>query len=218
MTDRIKDPIDWNFKSFLQTRYSIIPKNDLERVLDGVLELIELSRVKKRDVKPLLEQAAKMIFKLFDFDEIGIGLKNTKDGMYRYEVLFGYTKTTEAAFRKLAYSPEDMVSYDRYPFVKIGRISELNPVEGIPEKERQLYDRPLAVDIPRASPDDFHEGDYIDVWMYDGGRNLIGWFELSKPRNGKMPTCETVRWIEVIVDVCGLILERMRKDESATRS
>jgi hypothetical protein len=217
MMDRRRDPIEWSFKSHLQSKYSIVPKNDLERVLDSILELVELSRERKRDVKSIMEQGARTIFKFFDFDEIGIGLKNPKDGLYRYEVLFGYTKNTEMALRKVEYTHEEMVSYDRYPFVKIGRISELNPVEGIPENEKQLYDRPLAVDRPRASPEDFHEGDYIDVWMYDGRRDLIGWFELSKPRNGKMPPCDTVRWIEVIVDVCSLIVERKRKDENASR-
>jgi hypothetical protein len=218
MADRGKNPIDWSFKSHLQTKYSVVPKTDLERVLNNILELVELSREMKHDVRSILELAARMIFKLFDFDEIGIGLKNPKDGLYRYEVLFGYSRDTEMAFRKLEYAHEDMVSYDRYPFVKIGGISELDPVEGIPEGEKYLYERPSAVDLPRASPDDFHEGDYIDVWMYDGKRDLIGWFELSKPRNGKMPTCDTVRWVELIVEICGLIVERKRKDENTSRS
>ena len=208
MTNRTKDPIDWGFRSYLQNRYSTVPKNNLEKILDSILGLIELSRDKKRNVKSILEQAARMIFRLFDFQEIGIGLKNPKDGLYRYEVLFGFTKTTEMAFRRLEYTPEDMVSYDRYPFVKIGRISELNPVEGLSEDDRHLYDRPLALGQARASHEDFLEGDYIDVWMYDGGGSLIGWLELAKPRDGKMPSCETVRWIEVIADVCALVVER----------
>ena len=208
MTNRTKDPIDWGFKSYLQSRYSTVPKNDLEKILDSILELIELSRDKKRNVKSILEQAARTIFRLFDLQEVAIGLKSPKDGLYRYDVLFGFTKNTEMAFRKIEYTSEDMVSYDRYPFVKIGRISELNPVEGISEDDKHLYDRPLALDHPRGSHEDFMEGDYIDIWMYGGGGSLIGWFEVSKPRDGKMPSCDTVRWIEVIADVCALIVER----------
>ncbi|MBN1677755.1 MAG: hypothetical protein JW880_04380 [Candidatus Thermoplasmatota archaeon] len=210
MSNRREDPIDWGFKNYLQNRFSTVPKNDLEKILDNILGLIELSRDKKRDVKSILEQAARTIFRLFDFQEIAIGLKNPKDGLYRYEVLLGYSRNTEMAFRKLQYTSEEMVSYDRYPFVKIGRISELDPVEGISENEKHLYDRPLALGYPRASPEDFMEGDYIDVWMYDGGGDLIGWLELSKPRNGKMPSSDTVRWIEVIADVCALIVDRKR--------
>ena len=208
MTNSTKDPIDWGFRSYLQSKYSTVPKNNLEKIINSILELIGLSREKKWNVRSILEQAARTIFRLFDFQEIGIGLKNPKDGLYRYDVLFGYSKSTEMALRKLEYTYEDMVSYDRYPFVKIGRISELNPVEGLAEDDRHLYDRPLALGQTRASHEDFLEGDYIDVWMYDGGGGLIGWLELSKPRDGKMPSCETVRWIEVIADVCALIVER----------
>jgi len=218
MTDQRKDPIDWSFRNHLQGKYTTIPKNDLQKILDNILRLVELSRDKKTDVKTILEQATRMIFRLFEFDEIGIGLKSPKDGLYRYEVLFGYSQKTEMAFRRLEYTHADMVSYDKYPFVKIGRISELDPAEGLLEEYKHLYDRPLAVECPRESTEDFHEGDYIDVWMYDGGGDLIGWFELSKPRNGKMPSCDTVRWIEVIVDVCALIVERKRYDENISRS
>ena len=212
MIPRKTDPIDWNLKSILQSKYSTIPKNDLQKILDNILDLGELSRDRKQNVKSILEQAAKMIFRLFEFNEIAIGLKNPRDGLYRYEVLFGYSKNTEVNYRKLEYTPEDMVSYDKYPFVKIGRISELDPVEGFSEDERYLYDRPLVAGLSRKSPEDFQEGDYIDVWMYDSKKSLIGWFELSKPRSGKMPSCDTVRWIEVITDFCALIVERKWKD------
>ncbi len=206
-----KDPIDWNFKTFLQSRYSTIPRNDLEKRLDSILELAKLAREKNRSAKSILEKAANTIFRLFEFGEVAIGLKDQRDGLYRYEVLFGYTKPTEMNFKKLAYTDEDMVSYDKFPFVKTGRISELDPAEGLEvetEEERSLFDRPSAVDKKRASPEEFMEGDYIDVWMYDSHDNLIGWLELSRPKSGKMPPVETIRWIEVIAEVCAMILER----------
>jgi hypothetical protein len=211
MTAQKKDPIDWSFRTFLQNRYSTVPKSDIEKVLDNVLELAKLSRDKDRSVKSILEKAASMIFRLFDFGEIAIGLLDPRDGLFRY------TKNVELAFRNQKYTMEDMVSYDKYPFVKIGRISELDPVEGFSEDERHMYDRPHAVDSPRASPEDFQEADYIDVWMYDRGGGLIGWFELSRPKNGKMPPCETVRWIEVFAEVCAMIVERKLKDDKAKK-
>jgi len=48
----------------------------------------------------------------------------------------------------------------------------------------------------------------MDVWMFDESKNLIGWFELSKPTDGKMPSCDTLRWVEVYVEVCSLIVSR----------
>ncbi len=217
MTAQRKDPIDYNFRNYLQTRYSTIPKNDLEKKLDSLLELAKLARDKNRNLRSVLEKAASTIFRLFDFSEIAIGLRNPKDGLYRYEILYGYTKNTEAAFKKLSYTDDDMVSYDKYPFVKTGRISELDPAEGTvvaPDRDSLLYDRPLAVDAARQSPEDFLEGDYIDVWMYDSSDKLIGWIELSRPKKGKMPSPEAVRWVEVIAELCALIVDRGSKDGS----
>src|SRR5512136_3042040 len=101
MTNRKKDPIDWNLKSSLQTKYSTVPKNELQKILDNILELGELSKDRKQSVKSILELAARIIFRLFDFNEVAIGLKNPKDGLFRYEVIFGLSKNTEMAFRKL---------------------------------------------------------------------------------------------------------------------
>jgi len=33
-----------------------------------------------------------------------------------------------------------------------------------------------------------------------------------------MPSCDTVRFIEVVVDVCALIVERKRQDENISKS
>ncbi len=208
MTAPNPDPIDWDFKSYLSNKYSSIPKNDLQKILDSLMELIEFSRDRNHDAKGFLEQAARKIFRLFEFGEIAIGLKSPRDGLYRYEVLFGYSKKTEAAYRQLEYTTDDMGSYDKYPFVKTGRISELDPVEGFSEEDRHLYDRPLVAGAPRKSAEDFQEGDYFDVWMYDESKNIIGWIELSKPKSGKMPSCDTIRWIEVYAEVCALILQK----------
>ncbi len=207
MMTRKQDPIDWSFKSYMQNKYSTVPRNDLQKILDSILELVEFSRDRNHDLRAVLDQAARKMFRLFDFGEIAIGLKDPKDGLYRYETLFGFSKNTEAAYRQLKYTPEDMVSYDKYPFVKTGRISELDPAEGFSEEERHLYDRPLVVGAPRASLEDFQEGDYIDVWMYDDSKRLIGWIELSRTKSGKMPSTDNLRWVEVFAEVCALIVQ-----------
>jgi len=51
MMPRKKDPLEWDFRNYLQNKYSVIPKNDLQKNLDGLLELVEFSR----DQKPQCE-------------------------------------------------------------------------------------------------------------------------------------------------------------------
>ena len=186
--------------------------------MDNILTLVEMGHDKKQSLKSVLDFAVKMIFKLFDFHEITVGLKNRKDGYYRYEVIFGFRKEAEDNLRRLKYTYEDMVSNEKFPFIKMGRISELNPVEGLPEWERELFNRPYALSVERKSPDEFHEGDYIDVWMYSHNKELIGWFELANPVNGKLPTRRTIRWIELIASVCSsVVLQRWAEEDLGRR-
>jgi len=218
MADRTHDPIDRQYRAFIETTYSPIPKDEFEKIVDNILTLIEMGHDKKQPLKSTLDFAAKMIFKLFDFHEIGVGLKDRKDGTYRYEVMFGFRKEVEENFRKLRYTYEDMVSNERFPFIRIGRLSELDPVEGLPEWEHDLFNRPYQLNVPRKTPDEFHEGDYIDVWMYSNNREIIGWFELAGTPTDKLPSRNQMRWIEVIVGICSSIVAEKWSEEDATSS
>jgi hypothetical protein len=93
MADKTGDPIDRQYRAFIESTYSPIPKDDQEKIIDNILTLVEMGHDKKQPLRSTLDFAAKMIFKPFDFHEIGIGLKNRKDGLYRYDILFGYRKT-----------------------------------------------------------------------------------------------------------------------------
>lgn len=218
MADKSGDPLDRQYRTFIENSFSPIPRDDFEKVIDNILALIEMGHDRKQPLKSTLDFAAKIIFKLFDFHEICIGLKNRKDGLYRYDIVFGFRKELEDNLRKMKYTLEDMVSNDRFPFIKMGRLSELNPIEGLPESERQLFNRPYALSVHRKTPDEFHEGDYIDVWMYSHNRELIGWFELASPMNDKLPTRGQMRWIELIVAICSSIVAEKWADEDAAQA
>lgn len=210
------DPVDRQFRSFIESTYNPIPRDDQEKIIDGILTLVEMGHDRKQSVKSCMDFAIKMVFKFFDFHEIVVGLKSRTDDSYRYEYIFGFRKDLEANMRKLRYVYDDMVNNDKFPYIKTGRFSELNPAEGLPESERSWY-KPYALSSTRKSPDDFHEGDYIDVWMFSKDKTLIGWFEIGNPMNGKLPTRTQLRWIELIATVCSSVLTEKWGDEDQTR-
>lgn len=210
----VADPIPRDFRIYIENLYSQIPKGDLEHVLDNLIFLLELGKDRRQSLRSFLDQVARMIFKLFDVEEISIGLKDRKEDRWRYEIVFGYTRAVEAKVRKLEYNRADMYEFDTYPNVKIGRLSELNPVEGMPELEADAYNRPYRVGEKRQSVDDFHEGDFVDFWVYGPGKEIIAWIELSRPKNGKMLPRANVRWIELIAGACSPIILQKWKAES----
>ena len=213
-----KDAIDRKYRALIEGNYSPIPRDTDEKIIDNIISVAELAMDKKQPLNAVLEQAAKLIFRHFDFREVGVGLKSRTTNIYKYEVLLGYRPDIADSFRKLEYTHEDMVSQARFPNIKTGRLSELNPVEGLPEEEKTLFNRPYQLTVMRESSDDFHEGDYLDIWMYGPNKELIGWFELSNPINGKLPPRRMIRWIELIASICSaIIIQRWAEAGPATR-
>jgi len=209
--------IDVKLRQYIETTYSPIPRDDQEKLIDALLSLSEAGRDKRLSLHAFLEQVARMVFRFFAFDEIAIGLHDRKDDTYYYDVVFGYRADLAAEYHKLRYDHDDMVSQERFPFVKIGKMSELAPVEGLPDSERKLLNRPYAGSLARGGVDEFHEGDYIDVWIFGPQREISGWIELSKPRSGKLPSRATLWLVETIASICSLVIREKRLQEDASR-
>jgi len=206
-----KPEINPKFISFLRNTYSGIPRNESEKILEGIHTLFQFAQDPRKQLKVILDHSARLIYRLFEFKEVAIGLKDKKDRLYRYVTLLGYRKDSEDAYRKLVYNYEDMISMEKYPFTKIGKQSEYDFVEGLPEDEVELYtyNRPEHIlKKKRESFEQFMEGDYIDVWIYGDKGELVGWLELANTKDGKLPPRTSIQWIELIANILGMIILR----------
>jgi hypothetical protein len=193
----------------LREIYSPVARDDTERIMVGIDALLFNLRSRTITTRAFLEDAMKLIYRLFDFREIALGLKDRKDGLYRYEVILGYRKDSEVAYRQLVYKAEEMDDPKKYPVgVYISRYGEYSMVEGQPYKqgEEETYNRPLMLKKERAAPDDFIEGDYIQIYFYGMKGDYLGWIELSGPKSGKIPPRSTIKWIEFIAQIMGTIV------------
>ncbi len=212
------DPVPKELRSALETVYSAVPRDEVERIIDDLISITEYGTDKKHSIDQILDHAVKLIFKRLAFSEILVGLLDRKDGKYRYVLEHGFRKEVEAAYKKMEYDHEDMVSPERFPYIRTGKLSEFNPVEGLPPGEKILFNRPYSLGVGRRSFTEFHEGDYFDIWMMDGNNNIIGWFELTSPRGGQMPSRSSLRWIELIASLCGsIVLERWSEESLESR-
>jgi len=218
MATRTSSQIDSTFRQHIESKYSPIPRDDHEKLIDALLGLMEYGRDRRQSLHSFFEQVTRLIFRFFAFDQVAVGLYDRKQKDYYVDVTFGYRDDLAAEYKKVRYDYDDMVSQDRFPNIKIGKISELNPIEGLPEDERRLFNRPYAVSAARQALDQFHEGDYIDVWMMGPQKNIIGWLELSNPRDGKLPSRMTVMWAEIIASVCAYVIRRRWFQEDQARS
>lgn len=209
------DPIDRHYRAFIENTYTPVPKDDFEKMIDSILTLVDMGHDRKQPLSLTLDFAAKMLFRMFKFREIAIGLKDKKDGLFRYEIILGFRKEVEDRYHRTAYTHEDMVSTEKYHSIRMGRTAEFFPVEGVVQEESDLFNRPFQLGAQRKAQDDFHEGDYIDVFMFSQNREPIGWFELANPMGDKLPPRSDIRSIELIVGICSSIVELKWSQEDA---
>jgi len=191
-------PIVREIESHLKVSYASASKGDCEKMMDGTQGFV--SRIHMNNsMQRLLQDAARTVHSIFQFQEVSIGLKDPVDGKYRYLAIVGYTREAEDALKKVSYTYEEFISQQEFPAIRISKMLDMNIGENQPnlEKEKKCWNRPSQLTDPRKSPEDFTEGDYLDVYMYASGTDLVGWIEVSAPRDGKMPNGRTMKGLEL---------------------
>jgi len=212
------DSIPPEFRTYIETSYTFIPKNDEERIADNLIDLAAAGMDTKQPLKVVFEQVAKFIFRQFGFSEVAIGLKDRKDPVWKYEVALGFSKDTELRILKVRYNKDDMYSQETFPNLKLGKLSELNVAEGLPPSEADMYDRQKMLNPKRTSSADFMLGDSIDIWMLDDKKEIIGWIEVSSPKDRKLPSRTTTRWLELLGSLCAqIVMSRWAEDEMRSK-
>lgn len=220
MTQESKSPLDLKFVSFLRTRYSPVPKDEQERIIEGIQSFLLITRDKNAGLKTILDHAARAIYRLFEFKEIAIGLKSPDDGLYRYEVTLGFRHEAELAYSRLVYTHDDMISGEKYPFVNLSKVTEYCTSEGMKSDKKEdflSYNRPKVMSLQRDSMEQFVEGDYIEIDIYGYDKELIAWIELANTKDAKLPDRTNLKWIEMIGSIIGMIVQREISEKKAMK-
>lgn len=183
-------------------------KEAVDRALSSIDELFTAARRPSTSIHDLLEQAATMIYKQLRIREVSIGLRDPKDGLYRYEVMAGMASNKWRAHGNLAYAEEDFLRNDKWRGTMISKYTKLMLAEDNPyaEGEEKTVDRQEMLTAKRHNLDDSIEGDYMDIMIPGLEDDLIGWIEISGTWASKLPDPQTIRLIELIGCTLGVLL------------
>jgi hypothetical protein len=195
-----------DLRRFLESKYSLVSKDEDEKIVQTLTDLMAIGTDGAQPLKVFFDRVLRFVFRQFGFTEVAIGLKERNENVWRYEAVYGFKKEVEAELFKTRYDHDDMYSQARFPNIKTGKLSELNVAEGLPEAETDVYDRPFQWRSKRATYEDFQLGDFLDFWMLDENKEIIGWIEVSAPIDKKQPSKATVRWLELLASLCMEIL------------
>ena len=175
------------------------------RAIEGVLKLLEQVRRKDLDLRGLENEAAQLIHDQFRFRWVAIGLKNPKDGLFRYDALVGFREDAAQARKGQTFTLADFVEDAKYKGRVISEYSKMYFEEDKPYTNGAeiTFNRPALLKSRRHSPDDALEADYLDVHIYGSDNQLVGWIECSGTITGKLPDVPTIKTLEVIGSIIG---------------
>jgi len=204
-------------ESLLKARYRQIPRDENEKILDALLKLFFEFQEKNTTCQEILQRAADVIHRVLPFQEIALGIRNPKDGLFRYDVILGFTKDAEEHLKSQAYTMDEMIALDRNPGVRVSKLIELTIAEAPIRKsgDEAQFNRPNLISTPRKSEEDFAFGDYMDIFIRDMNNDVIGFIEVSGPRDWKMPSASRMKWLELFAMIIGSIIECKSDDRTS---
>lgn len=192
----------------LRESASLIALDEGERTMVQIEKFLLRTSVSNETTQSFIEEAANTISRMFDFAEMTVALKDWSEGRYKYIAFVGMRSEAVAAYKKLAYTLDETLSPTKFPRIKLDNyidffLGEFRPYR---EGEEETFNRPSQLGKERESLEDMLEGDYICVYIYGPGNEIIGWFELARTMNGKIPTRQTFKWLELMSSIIGKII------------
>lgn len=199
-------PIYEELTRILREKYSSVSQNENEMIIDAV-RMFNAELLETKDIDRVIQEAGELIFSVFGFKEVLIGLRES-NGLFKYREILGHSKKAEEAIVNAEYRIEEMACCEDFPCVRVSNFTEFCLKEDAPDDEMEIrqFNMPSDLAKERTSLEDMMEGDYIDVFIYGADDRMLGWIEVSYPSNGKFPTRETVRGLELLASVLGIAL------------
>jgi signal transduction histidine kinase len=176
----------------------------LQRLLGITYEILHA-----QEIDPALESIARAIIELFGFKYVTIVAADAPGGELYRRVLLGFPQ--EVVDERLG------EHVDRYALMDIlPPESEVLPYCFYNPAEREIYwkqsiytgYRPL--NEPRSSPDAWHERDTLTLVLPDRDGNMLGYLSADAPLDGRVPSLETLRRMQLFVNLVGLALANSR--------
>lgn len=191
--------------------YLHAPRDSNEKIVESMSSVLSHYQEPGGTLRNALEETAKVINRIMRIREASIGMKNPIDGLFRHEVYVGFRKDVEALHKNISYTYNDFFDPEKYRGTSISDFTLIYLAEEQPHtREVDLtFNRPVLLGKERRrSPDESLEGDYFEIHIYGRNKELIGWIEISGTKSGKIPDINTIKWIEFIASILGVIIEK----------
>ncbi|HUW42838.1 MAG TPA: hypothetical protein VMW02_01235 [Thermoplasmata archaeon] len=206
-------------EALLKSRYRQVPSDDNEKIINSVLRFWLQVQEGKLSKDSLLQEVVEIIHRSLMFQEIAIALKDPNDGLYRYQTFTGFTKDAIEDMRSLVYTDAEVRAFDRLPGIRVSKLIEFTISEApLRAGEEAQFNRPILAAMHREADDEFTFGDYMNIYIRGRDDELLGFIEVSGPRDGKLPSGNSMKGLELIAIMTGNALQCLRGREKIRRA
>jgi hypothetical protein len=203
----------------IRERYSALRREEKDSIVDGIGQFLKLAMSSRTPMHTILTDAAKLTHRNFEFQYVSIAMKDPTDEKFRYVAMVGLRDEVKTLRQNLSYTLVEMMDTRSNPSTRVNKIIEIHLMEDKPLKEggEGIYNRPSLIGKNRGGSDSMVEGDYIELSILGPNDELIGWIEVSSPRDNKFPSRSTVKWIEFVSIITATFLKLKETAKGSAR-
>lgn len=180
----------------------------LQRLLGITYEILHA-----QDISPALDSIAHAVRDLFGFKYVTIVAADAPGGELHRRVLLGFPQEIiaerlgehiqRAAVLEILPPESEVLPYCFY-----------NPAEREILWKQSIYTGFRPLNEPRTAPDSWHERDTLTLVLPDRDGNMLGYLSADAPLDGKVPSIETLRRMQLFVNLVGLALASSRAHQA----
>ena len=185
----------------------LIEENELRT--NRTLELFDLIRSVLRidNLEVVLQKVSDALASTFGFRKAGVSVFTEGSNNVILHSLTGYNPEEEEVVRR-AVILKDKVLEDFQEEFRITRTGFFIPGERQGDGSSFVFlENPTKAIAPRASVESWHELDLLYFGMYDREGKMLGYIQLDYPRDGKIPTKETMESMEAFASIATIAVE-----------
>lgn len=182
----------------------------LQRLLYITYEILHA-----QEIAAALEPIARAVAEIFGFKYVTIVAADAPGGELYRRVLLGF----DAAIvrERLGEHIERSSVMDILPpESEVLPYCFYNPAEREILWKQSIYTGFRPLDEPRSAPDAWHERDTLMLVLPDRDGNMLGYLSADAPIDGKVPSIETLRRMQLFVNLVGLALANSRSHFAET--
>lgn len=187
------------------TREPALSENaTLARLLEITHDILQA-----RELPQALESIAQGVGELFGFKYVSIVASDRPGGELYRRVVHGFDEATvwERLNERISRAGiAALLTAEHEVFENCFYV----PAESELPWSHSIYTGDLPLDAPRADPTIWHERDTLTLVLQDRSGEMLGYMSVDGPLDGKVPDQETLRRMQLFVNLVGLALANSR--------